>query len=504
MTFRLTLGALVLCALVLTACDTADPMAEASHSPVASATASSAPASSATLPSTSGSVISVDFAVEAPARHLVLFKGTRAPRHFAQHVESLGGTVVLAHDAGVGVVEGLTPEAAAQLTRLSGVSDVMEDFDLSDELPDSPQTPEDASTESPLNPAGASFFARQWHMRAIDADDAWAAGRLGSSNVTVAILDTGLDYLHADLQGRVDIDRSASFLPSDVEDQFSALLGRLPITDLGYHGTHVGATVASNGFVGAGVTSQTTLMAVKVCYGNTYTFPDGSQLRGCPGSAIFSGLLHAIDNGADVVNMSLGGNFSKAGNGDFVGFVNKLFNYARSQGVTVVVSAGNDAIDLDHDGNAYKTYCSTPSTICVAATGPTDRGSVNGPFTDPDAPASFSNYGRSAINVAAPGGNINDPGANNFVYAACSSSSLSIPICRTRNTFIVGLLGTSMASPHVSGLAALLVEDYGRNPARIKTTIHQTADDLGATGTDPHYGKGRINVARALGLTPDV
>jgi len=62
---------------------------------------------------------------------------------------------------------------------------------------------------------------------------------------------------------------------------------------------------------------------------------------------------------------------------------------------------------MDHDGNAYKTYCSTPATVCVAATGPTAQGSVNGPWTNPDAPATYTNFGRSAINVAAPGGNGN-------------------------------------------------------------------------------------------------
>ena len=76
-------------------------------------------------------------------------------------------------------------------------------------------------------------------------------------------------------------------------------------------------------------------------------------------------------------------------------------------------------------------------------------------------------------------------------------------ICTTSKTFITAKAGTSMAAPHVSGLAALLVEDYGRSPSRIKNRMQQTADDLGQSGTDPFYGKGRINGARALGLSPD-
>ncbi len=485
---------LALGALTLTACDSTGP--DSVDATVASASLTAA----ATAPA-DGPFVEVPLTVEVPSRHVVLFSGNGVvPRTFASRVERLGGTVVLSHEAGIGIVEGLSDAAAAQLSRASGIAEVQPDIDLREELPEGFQTPEAASVDSPLNPAGAFFYGRQWNMRAIDADDAWDAGRLGSDDVTVAILDTGLDYLNLDLQGRVDLDRSVSFLP--VEDQIVAAYfpNRLPFTDLGYHGTHVGATVASNGYIGAGVTSQTTLMAVKVCYGNDYVMQDGSTVGGCPSSAIFSGLLHAVDNGADVVNMSLGGSFSKAGNGRYVGYLNKLFNYARSQDVTVVVSAGNSAIDLDHDGNGYKTYCSTPSTICVSATGPTNY-SLGRP-TDPafenvDAPASYTNYGRSAINVAAPGGN------ESYVYAACSTSSLAVPVCQTGN-YIIGLAGTSMAAPHVSGLAALLVEDYGRTPARIKTQMQQTAEDLGQRGTDPYYGKGRINVARALGLTPEV
>lgn len=480
------LSALAIGALSLSACDSVAPDTGASPT--------SAFASAASQAGTSPS-IEVPLALQVPDRHLVLFSGNGVPRSFERTVGRLGGTVVFAHEAGVGVVEGLSPQAAAQLVRAPGVANVQPDIDASEDLPEAPQSPEVAvGVDSPSNPAGAFFYARQWNMRAIDADEAWAAGRLGSPEVTVAILDTGLDYLNVDLRGRVDLERSASFLP--IEDQIAAAYfpTRLPFTDLGYHGTHVGATVASNGYVGAGVTSMTTLMAVKVCYGNDYTFTDGTKVGGCPGSAIFAGLLHAVDQGADVVNMSLGGSFSKAGNGQYIGYVNKLFNYARSRGVTVVVSAGNNGIDLDHDGNGYKTYCSTPSTVCVSATGPTNYSLTA--FENVDAPADYTNFGRSAVNVAAPGGN------ESYVYAACSTSSLAIPVCQTGN-YIVGLAGTSMAAPHVSGLAALLVGDYGRSPAQIKSQIQQSADDLGQRGTDPYYGKGRINVARALGIAPN-
>ena len=161
--------------------------------------------------------------------------------------------------------------------------------------------------------------------------------------------------------------------------------------------------------------------------------------------------------------------------------------------MTVVVSAGNSATDLDNNGNIYSTYCDTPNTICVSATGPTGFASVNGPFENVDAIAPYTNFGTSAINVAAPGGSALP------VWAACSQTSIVIPVCQTGG-FILGLSGTSMAAPHVSGVAALLVEDLGRKPGRIKTALQRSADDLGAPGTDPFYGKGRLNAATAVGL----
>jgi subtilisin family serine protease len=320
-------------------------------------------------------------------------------------------------------------------------------------------------------------------MRAISADQAWAAGYLGSEDVTLAILDTGLDYTNPDLAGRVDLSRSISLLPQDDSAVDANFPGKHYITDLHYHGTHVATTAVSNGVVGAGVTSQTTLMGVKVCsvYGGCYR--------------IFEAIEYAVANGADIINMSLGGNFSKSDYPGYVSIINRYINHMNSQGVLLVVSAGNSAFDLDHDRDGYKTYCNAPHAVCVAGTGPLSAASVNGPWVDVDAPYYATNYGRSAINVAAPAGNY---GA--AVWAACSQTSLAIPVCQTGN-YILGLRGTSMAAPHVSGLAAMIMAVYGTgNPSATRAMLEKSADDLGQRGTDPFYGKGRINAANAMGL----
>ena len=157
----------------------------------------------------------------APAGTLVLFKGSAIPQGFEARVAALGGSVTYAH-AGVGfaMVDGLNTESAAQLRGISGVSDVQPDASFSLNRPQQAASAEMGSElsdaiQSQANPAGAARFSYQWNMRSINAPKAWAAGKLGSPNITVAILDTGIDYDAPDLNGLVDLSRSASFVPSD-------------------------------------------------------------------------------------------------------------------------------------------------------------------------------------------------------------------------------------------------------------------------------------------------
>lgn len=445
--------------------------------------------------SASRNVSAIDGASQVAPRSVVVFNG-KAPANFEAQVKALGGTVLLNHKIGVAVISGLDSLADAKLKAKIGAAyvEAQPAFQLIEPAAITAPTLAALGTATPLstaNPADAILFAAQWNMRAIHADAAWKAGFLGSKTVRVAILDTGIDYELPDLAGLVDLSRSASFEPLDDIYAAAYFPDRNLTTDLHFHGTNVATQVSSNAWAFAGVTSKTTLMSVKVC-----SFYPGLR-GGCHG--VTEGILYAIDNGADVINMSLGGWFQKSAYPGTVAAYNKIMNYAKQQGVTVVVAAGNDADDLDtqkniaikdaagniidrtHVPSFFATYCDATQVICVSA------------VREGDVPASYTNYGRSAIDVAAPGGDRGE-----WVYSLCSQTSL-LYACDD-GLYTIGVAGTSQATPHVSGLAALMVQRYGRNPSQIKNAIRQSADDLGQPGNDPYFGAGRINVARAVGL----
>jgi subtilisin family serine protease len=180
----------------------------------------------------------------------------------------------------------------------------------------------------------------------------------------------------------------------------------------------------------------------------------------------------------------------------------RTMRQAERDGAIVITAAGNDAINLD-----VGTLASTPceqSTVCVAATGPLLQQNF-------DQPSTYTNFGITAVEVAAPGGNATDTEGEyqneDLIMGACSrrASDATLNICRTNvdgaNYFYVWAAGTSMASPHVAALAAL-IKSY--NPTfswqGIRDRILSSADDVGAPGRDVYSNYGRINVRKALGL----
>jgi subtilisin family serine protease len=282
--------------------------------------------------------------------------------------------------------------------------------------------------------------------------------------------------------------------------------GGLPISDLFWHGTAVASIVASNAKVLAGVNRDVTLLAVKIWN----RFSQG------PISQMLAGIVYAADQGADVINVSGGYTRDKSENPGIMAAVNRAANYAFRKGALLISVAGNDAADLDHNDDTVRLPCEAANALCASATGPDSAKTINGEWYNVDARAPYSAFGRSAVDVAAPGGVAGrfrtvplpcttTPTAATNPLSGCRANPPSyVPFeCRTNldKCRIGAGVGTSLAAPTVAGLAALLVTQLGKgNPALIRSRILESADDLGELGTDPYYGKGRINVARALGV----
>lgn len=441
-------------------------------------------------------------------QYLVEFNGNTVPKDLEARVARLGGRVVNnISEVGVALVAGLTPDSAASLARQTDVTNVtLDEFVSFSEKPRRTLNTAGPRPASATDPTSAVFYPFQWDKRAIHADRAWQAGFHGSPDVRIAMIDTGIDPTHPELAGLIDTSSSISLCPNEnplVQQEFP---GYPAWTDLYGHGTATAAVASSNSNLLAGVTSRTTLIAIKAL-----------GVVPCRASSVLLGILYAADHGADVINISAGAPpISRQASRNFLRVDHLVVQYALKKGVSaIVVSAGNDAIDLDHAGNVVAELCDVPGVICVSATGPTNSGpDYIGPFANVDAASFYTNFGASAIDVAAPGGNLAFDGAGNiigdsYIFTACATTDRAFDIggnlvpgfCTSNGITTAGGIGTSFAAPEVSGLAALLVSRFGHGQAaQVRAAIENSADDVGKPGVDPFYGKGRINVARALGL----
>jgi len=317
-----------------------------------------------------------------------------------------------------------------------------------------------------------NLYAGQWHLPLIQADEAWRHGVTGAG-VRVAVLDTGIWYYHPDLWQNIDFNAGATFVP-----------GTQDFLDDNGHGTHVAGIIAAadNEWGTIGVAPNATLIPVKVLSA------DGVGRF----SWFLAGVIHAVRNDADIINLSLKYYLEK--NGCFPYYtaneaallrkaIRKVINWATQQGVFVVHSAGNACMDMDLAADIISIPTEEGNGIVVSATGPDGLGNF-------DEFASYSNYGNSLVWVAAPGGDFRNYPSYGWWYDMILSTTIDGWMWSA---------GTSSAASMVSGVAALVLEKYGpMNPAQLKTHLAQTADDLGKVGKDPYYGNGRINAYRAV------
>jgi len=274
------------------------------------------------------------------------------------------------------------------------------------------------------------FISYQWNLPKIQADYAWNI-TTGTSNVKIAILDTGIDMDHPDLASKI-VSATDFTGSSSSEDVFG-------------HGTHcagIAAAATNNGIGVAGTCPGCSLMNVKVMNDTGW----GTW------SMVANGIIWAADNGANVISMSLGAS-------DPSSAVEDAINYSWNKGVVVVAAAGNSGNNIPH----YPAYYT--NSIAVAATDWNDY------------KASFSNYG-DWVDVAAPGVNILS------TFKGHGYGTLS---------------GTSMACPHVAGLAGMLfaitsdANGDGKINDEVRLLVESTSDDI---GIDVIYG--RINAYSAV------
>ncbi|MEK7659889.1 MAG: S8 family serine peptidase [Patescibacteria group bacterium] len=303
----------------------------------------------------------------------------------------------------------------------------------------------------------------QWNMDnpaygGVEAEQGWDLGN--GSGVIVAVLDTGVAY-----EDYGPYRRAPDFAPGVFVPGYDFIHNDShPNDDFG-HGTHVAGTIAqqTNNAAGvAGLAHGARIMPVKVLSN------DGS------GEAymIADGIRFAADNGAQVMNMSFAG-LSQSQT------ILDAIIYAYNKGVVMVAAVGNDNVGTVYYPAAYDQY--------IIAVGATRYDETRAPY---------SNYG-SALDFVAPGGDASVDQNGDGIGDGIGQVSFSIVDPTTFAVYFWN--GTSMASPHVAALAAMIIgKGIASGPVAVESVLAATADNLGAAGWDQYYGNGIINAGRAM------
>ncbi|MGA4799641.1 S8 family peptidase [Streptomyces lavendulocolor] len=414
-------------------------------------------------------------------------------------IAAAGGTVVIAYDQiGVIVVHSQNPDFAKTIRQVRGVKSA----GATRTAPLAAQTTTDIGAEQPLSAKEARaaadraeadqdpFEPLQWDLPAIKADKAHEKS-LGSKKVTVAVLDTGVDDTHPDLAPNFDRAASANCVTGAPDTTDGSWRPGPTESD---HGTHVAGTIAAakNGVGITGVAPGVKVSGIKV------SNPDGFFYT----ESVVCGFIWAAEHGVEVTNNSyyvdpwLYTCKNDLDQGALVEALQRATRYAERKGAVNVAAAGNARTDLAADEIVDKT---SPND-----TTPVER--VVDPEVCPDVPtmldgvvtvsatgakglkSSYSNYGLGVVDIAAPGGD---------------STAFQPPEAPATNGLILSTLpggkygykaGTSMASPHVAGVAALIksTRPYA-SPAAVKALLYKQADDTACTDPYDINGDGTVD-----------
>jgi serine protease len=298
------------------------------------------------------------------------------------------------------------------------------------------------------------LYKYQWHLEQIHAKQTWKAAQ--GDGVIVAVIDTG-------------VAKVPDLAQTEIVPGFNFVNNTADATDDHGHGTHVAGTIAqstNNGIGVAGVAFHAKIMPIKVL-----------SARGSGSvSGIAEGIRWAADHGAKVINMSLGGPMASS-------VLSKAVKYAHDKGVTVVCAAGND-------GRGKVSYpAAYPYAVAVAAT------------QFDESTTFYSNWGKE-IDVAAPGANTRVDQNNDGMKDGVLQNTI-VPGNISQNDYLL-FMGTSMASPHVAGVAALIIGSGVTDPDAVEKVLKDSArpplGDKGkiTEGKDNRYGAGIIDAAAAV------
>jgi len=404
-------------------------------------------------------------------------------------------------------------------------------------------------------PTAEPLAACQWDMAMIGANDE-TFSRATGKGVKVGVLDSGIDFNHPDLASNIDVALSCSFITADdplaldVEKADGDCSDKAAVQDYGDHGTHVATTIGApiNGFGIAGVAPEATIVGVKVCSAFGFCFAD----------AVANGIRYAGDAGLDVINLSLFADpylfycMPDKSQRETFQMIADAARYAQRKGVLIVASAGNEANNLRHPGidstspdypfgtNEVRNVgnqCRVapneiPGVVSVMATGP-----IGYPGYD----LNIADYSTVGGTVAAPGGDYNRATGTRLDAILAGMSSTSDPdlgiwdffdsLEQTGNPSFAFLTvlhrgeryaylnGTSMASPHATGVAALIIEQHPKwSPGAVAAALKRTATEQpcpadwaplnsaderdvcrGGTGHNEFFGHGVVSASAATG-----
>ena len=314
---------------------------------------------------------------------------------------------------------------------------------------------QDAYAWAFMTPDDTYYAPYQWHLKDINMEEAWDIA--SGEGVLVAVIDTGIRQSLEDMEGTKFVD-GYDFVNKDDD----------PDDDEG-HGSHVAGTIAqstNNGLGVSGIAYNCSLMPIKVLDA------DGEGYY----SDIVDGIYWAVDNGADIINLSLGGE-------ENLQSMEEAVDYAWEHGVLIVGASGNDSSSSPTYPAAYDNVLSVSAT------------------TYDNTLASYSNYG-DTIDICAPGGDDGDANGDGYVdYILQNTFSESGRHSREGYYFMAG---TSCAAPHVSGVAALVKSvNLDLDASDIREILESSAVDLGDSGWDSSFGHGKIDAYAAAMLALD-